>query len=1170
MSDTYLYNKYYERIIQSSERGFKLVLGGTGLGKTRGIKEVVARDGSDRKYVYCANRVQLLDEMAETLGNAHIGYAHLRRNRQLLEHTLTDDTQRLAFYRLLDSRLVTSIVNTLNERYGRKHLDLRQIRQACEDIRHLSQHRHLVMGEVVERRVSQVMQFWRTVLRETGEDHKGVFGGMYAVLINEPIVQALFPYLHFKHDPEVRVLLVTLQKLFRGFFDGRKMVNIFRLLDEDSGFVIFLDEFDFLEENLIDLLCEDAAISSPFHFVEHFYRAMQRDKLPLDDYPVGRPGIRRNIEHIVGEVEGLQRQGIPFPAINQFTARGKSIAPTIVFQTNRTILEEPLYLEPTKRSWDIVRAEQRSSEESLSALDLLHMIHGVTYDILQLLKSLEVTDRVLYQELLRHCFGYTTFREEIEAIHQVPQLPHNQPTRFDSLLETGYGVFELHDLQQETDPHQVEWRYWSLYTTPEKILATLAEHNLVFGLSATADLPRYVAGFSLDWLRMQETVKVHEVDAQDRAWIQELNARKSAVRRNKIVVEPAGELDSRDPLQKRVRTFIRAVAEEEEFRGNDRGGYRRARPEHFFRTLLWIANREDPPESDSHLLFFTSYHQIEYLFKKHAHPEDVEPLWEIRPVHGRLSSTEVFQYYEIDFAGKSFVVIFYDAAKAQQIEREATIKAEFYKAFWLGKPVVLVTTYPSAGNGVNLQYRPREDSKDTELTDFRAIHLLDSPYFYFERIEREQTVSARRAAIRKNIWYLGKLFEAKIISEERFKAALANIRNAALNDRYHNDMATAMDALLNRLATFIQALGRIERIWHQMPDQAVRMSRDVWETFETFCTQPEYLPLRENRQSTISGNLRQVLQQVADQAKQTRRTIRQTQDERLPIQQRQNQEAIHLLLERLVALRAGADDPEAKVTWQELRRAVLRHDFHSKVLQEYHCLFESDYFDQGMIYLLPGYKLVPEAVWGGDTIRWNLNRVYDVCAENKVVRRYFERHGYELGFSNRTNQFLTPYCHQAILIGAVGEEAIRAILRHERLELEELPDRLFEVADLKIAKRPWYIDCKNFSDQTLDTFPLPPSDPAWRPKLNEPEFKQSAIQKLASLKRVHSDMPKQCKVIYLNLKSGDDRRRQYYDAEFQPVESFSEAQIIVIQGVLCLDDFNQYTTAFEQFLRHAQ
>ena len=62
------FKQYYQRIINEKSKGFKLVLGGTGLGKTSGIIDVVlASENKGIKFIYIANRLQLLYELANKI-----------------------------------------------------------------------------------------------------------------------------------------------------------------------------------------------------------------------------------------------------------------------------------------------------------------------------------------------------------------------------------------------------------------------------------------------------------------------------------------------------------------------------------------------------------------------------------------------------------------------------------------------------------------------------------------------------------------------------------------------------------------------------------------------------------------------------------------------------------------------------------------------------------------------------------------------------------------------------------------------------------------------------------------------------------------------------------------------------------------------------------------------
>ncbi len=108
---------------------------------------------------------------------------------------------------------------------------------------------------------------------------------------------------------------------------------------------------------------------------------------------------------------------------------------------------------------------------------------------------------------------------------------------------------------------------------------------------------------------------------------------------------------------------------------------------------------------------------------------------------------------------------------------------------------------------------------------------------------------------------------------------------------------------------------------------------------------------------------------------------------------------------------------------------------------------------------------VPSDIRGGDFPAWYINAIYNLIGSNEVIRNYFEFSGYELAFKAK-HKFFVPYFYQAILCGAIGEQAIEAILKKEEINTTEkdIPNELFEVADLKIKNEPWYIDSKNYSE----------------------------------------------------------------------------------------------------------
>jgi hypothetical protein len=1157
------YTSYYTRTITRNVTGYKPVPGGTGNGKTSAIPNVVKAETTGRQYLYVANRIQLLDEMAAKLRETGVPFIHLRRDVDLVVEMLKNVAHRENLEQLLRTPTVVTGLNTLHQSTNGA-LGLPAIRHAIVRIEQIlpfvTAQSTNGLSDLIEDPARVLMHTLQRLLRDlareaTGEDRPKA----HRQLTAHPAIRHLFPYIAFR-ETKTPILLVTLQKLFHGCFDGRTMVNLSQLKDTNGGYVVFLDEFDFLESNLIELICADAEIVAPFKFVASFYEAMTRHKLPLPDYPAPNPRIRARIEQIINDIDALREAGLTFPAINQFTCSSATLKGQAIFQTTRTVTNRSLYLRQTERSFAVVAPDQLGADErGLPAFVLFRAVTTAMRRILILFKDLEISDPIVYREMLRHCFDYTIFARSLGRIRQVPQRHQAQSTQFGQLLDSGYNLYEIHDLQQTSDRDEVDFRHFAINTTPEKLLLQLTTHNLVFGLSATADIPRCVRSFSEEWLREQEGFRVIALDAEDEALLAAINTAKQQIRANDVQVVQAGDLDEHQVGGRELRQLIDAIAIEEEFGGDDDGGYRRGRAAAFLATLQWIIQRGSLPEGipDTHLLFFNSFRQIRALCVR----PQASGVFTTRPWGSE--DGERFDAHEVTFGGQRFLVLFYDAQQGQAINTNLVAEQRYARLFWEGVPVLVVTTYPSAGNGVNVQYRPTPDA--TSTADFTHLHLLEAPYFYFGQVSRDQTDDQQTALIKQNFWYLAKLFESKLLSPDRFRRYLANIRYAGLSQEYRDNVSTARDALLNRLATYIQALGRIERAWVKMPDQVVRCGREVYNDLVLFCTGEAYADVFESRRTRNSPNLERIWAAIQTMEGRRKAVIERTRDERLAGVNQRCREALNLLVERLDRFRHG-QDTQAKALWQALREAVLKRDLHAPVLKQYHCLFHTPYADRGVLYIDEDLTIYRPDAAPPESRSWHLNAVYTRLRRNETIQRYFAQRGYELGITTLAQTFLTPACYQSILVGALGEQAAAALLNHERIPLEEPPDALFETADMRIAGQPWYIDAKFYSQRTLDGFLMPLDDPDWTPKLNEEDFQRLAREKLAYIQAHHASEAEACKLIYLNLASANDRARRYLSASGEPVATLAEAQLVIIQGMMDARQPDSYTNAFQTLL----
>ena len=1162
MSDKLTYAPYYLRALLKHPVGLKETVGPTGIGKTTVLEEVLhAPECQERKCIYIANRKQLVEDAGKGPHSLI-----LRRDLEVVLQTLKEYHQ--ALYQLMENdELFLQPIRRWNERHPNQRVDLGATRRACRAFEELLGETLVTIPELLEERLDEyarlILATFKAAVR--GAKNKKRKSPTYEQLLDHPVIQSLFPFIAFKRRPEIRLIAMTLQKAFYGFFDGEKSLNLTLLTDEDGGYAIFLDEFDFLENDLIGLICRAPQIRDPFHMVELFYQAMTRHKLPRENYPRSQD-IRNRITAIKKLVDDLQKGSIHYPTINQFTSlvpkqmavmrpgqrRRANLSPAI-FRTQHTISTNYLYLRETNRSFDIYTEPELSGETPYSALTLFDVVSAASERIIWLFKELRIgDDEIIYRELLRHCFENTVFPEELALISQFAHTSVlGEPSELSSLFAQGYSLYDIHDLQQLTDDEEVEVRHFGIHLTPEGILCNLAQHNLVFAMSATADIPRYVHHFHLNWLRQH--IPVLPPDKEDIQLISELNRHKAQMRYNQVTLTVLDELHTDDPYQQQLQDFIEQVAKDEDFGNETHEGHLKQRVQLFFATLLQVACQMNG--WGTYLLFLNTFRQIQLLFDRYPLPDD--GLFSVR----KRASTLWFQVYDFELQGKQFLVVFYNAKMGNIIRRNQPAQDLFDALFWEGKPVIVVTQYLSAGNGVNLQYWLTPDKQQQQ--DFTYIGLLETPYFYFGKPEETLAWDEKIALLKENIWYQAKLYTGKVISEERFRHVLSTLNDPwSWNGDYQEDMSTRDDALLNHMATFMQALGRIERLWAKTPDQTVILSRDVYTHFQEFCS-PKFEQLRQEREPVISGNLRQLFDIIAHELPHRDRALRQEKDTRLTTKNERCRQAIkrHVLL--LEGVRQGNTDTQARKEWVHLRQAVLKHAFRDPLLLAYDCVVESSYYQKGVLYLTPQNEIIPPRLAGPDTYHWNTNSVYTTARENQVIRDYFLAHDYQLEFPPFGRQFLTPYCYQAILMGAVGEEAIAALLQDEGIDLEEPPDALFEVVDQKICLHPYYIDSKFYKEHTLSRFALSEDDPLRHPKLNDVHFAESARLKVRKLEAYHGTP---VKLFYINLTSNQPRSRDYYDRDFVRTSSFQEAAIVVVQAALWHQKPNVYQQGFEHFL----
>ena len=662
------YTEYYQNTLQY-RKGFKLVLGGTGLGKTSGIVEILKKSKRESKrFFYMANRLQLLNELKadlekenkklEEIGEKPIGFCLQKRDIEIISEITQQQLEHI-----LENPIIQKYATKIYKRTGVSPFNT--IKNTFKFIKGNPQLAQSDTGsDILREYTGKIFSFFRNIIKMAAESQKD-----YTDLVRNSIIKILFPYIDFKNNPtDKRIFIVSLQKAFYGFFDGKQSVNLYKLKnDEEHGEqnIIFLDEFDFLENDLLTQICKDISIEQPFSFVEYFYNVLTKYKLPRTAFLENRNQLREKLEEVIESVKSIsEKYHLPFPQINHFLCKENKLKNTAIFQTRYSIGNYPIHLNhkevnQQKEKINAFFLELATEENKPNAYVLLNVVNQATSAIIRIFKELEFDEPEVYRALVAHCFGTSdTYKSILKRIRQHPNRRKAVSTNESKMYYNGFGLYEIFSFNYPTDSEEVELKYYSLFTTPESILLHLTKNNLVFGLSATAEIDRYVKNFDLDWLKNELGENFYKTENRDIEIIQKANKTKFEKRQNQINVEIASEV-----LPEQLGEFVEKVVHTNEilFGKGKQEEYRKKRVTLFFSTLQWAAKNQRG--DNTHLLFFSSYKQILFFFEEVQEPEI--QIYKIRSKENK----SLKNHYQINFQGFEFTVLFLNAEQGKAIAK---------------------------------------------------------------------------------------------------------------------------------------------------------------------------------------------------------------------------------------------------------------------------------------------------------------------------------------------------------------------------------------------------------------------------------------------------------------------------------------------------------------------
>jgi len=1092
--------------------------------------------------------------------------------------------------------------------------------------------------------------------------------GDYEKLLKEEAILKLFPYIEYDQNPQKKILLLTYQKWYYGFFNGKSVhVSISFMGRNEKSRIVFLDEVDFAEGYLLDLVTQSMNVPFIVNFVQAFLY-LERRRLNNPNWMTNKKlyenedseiTIRQRVEDICKYIHGIRQLDVAEHIICKELEKAKRKGSPgnfawRVFHSAFSVTNEDRFIDLCTNPDGSISFNITEDPTDYPAYEFYQKLKNAAKQIVRFYKDVEIYHPDLYKNSLLEPV-YKTFekaKDFIRRSRKIKTRTRGLRTNKEHHYYQGVQFTELKDLADPESPASVDIILYDIAETPELILLNLASKNLVFGLSATANIKRVLNNFSLDFIRDElrrkdqeyrqkqqvkleedlaekgssniviksEYIKYFEITSDDEDDIKQANDAKQKERGNEIILLKNKIFKVKSKYNACVQDLLENIQKQPFVKSSGKTGpddphnpFLYGRVERFFHTLCWAIAH--PNELDTHALFFQSFKQILSAFKmyinnppvKIRNPENnqLEVAFSITKDDAYKEETKEVHIYQLQLLDYKANVIFYDAKQGRRLEQ---MPKRYYELFWkneLGKnlPVFLITTFKSAGVGVNFQYYLSEKDYVTKNKkaekDFIHTHILDTDWFYFTNVDQESAEDEQEQTVKKNMYKLGKLYVENEINMFLFKQKISKARNLKDLNRWYTGAAVGniktrtYDGMLNQITVINQALGRSNRVWCDMPTQFVQLTPEAFKYLTTFLTETDahgnQLFVKQLKESAplLANNIKSVYEQAVKQHKNIDELIRDESQEELKTLNSKSKNLIEVLVIQVLQQPdeniKGEKEAYEKIkkNWERLGLLFLQHRY-KEIMRDFgeSLVFEAD--PENFNYDLTSGKsliidknlnvaLYYEGKNHKDYWEWSIDSVYKEIIHNDIVFKYFRGKGYNLSF-DASPYFFTPYSYQAILKGRIGEEAIKALLTkasqisEDMIDIaldDNMPYKIYEnCGDFKIKGCNYIIDAKFFSENTLES----------SVDQKDEEFKSKARAKYKAISDYYKN--DDCKLIFITLLGQSNALDRYYNADITEddgTQSFEDAKIIVIQGAIEKDEdgnYNAYRDGFKKLIKN--
>ncbi|EPY4093159.1 hypothetical protein ACXDG4_001345 [Klebsiella quasipneumoniae] len=759
----------------------------------------------------------------------------------------------------------------------------------------------------------------------------------------------------------------------------------------------------------------------------------------------------------------------------------------------------------------------------------------------------------------------------------------------------------------DIDPLRIQIKRAFLPTTAEGLLLSLASRNLVFALSATSYIERACNHFDVRWINsalryiaearnptvtesflgttfenrpdswFKEPIPYVQTDGDiqlQNIAIEEINSSKENIRKAQLNTE----IHDFNKIKNSPHSADLLASLPPDFFQNDDEPLTDFESEYRQNILLKLLDVLDlagkRPQHRGHLAFVNS---ISYLRK-----------WLTTAIAAQ--SRDCLTWLKLDpplsdnLLLKNFTDVFIPVTIHNEPALICLLTAECQKkegfsdayqaAFDSRRTVIVLTQTASATNGVNLDFSLPESGKNMDLT---CLYLLESRHYYFSAFQASANSNDDMAHAGFQLRNLEKLLRAGEISRkehQRFVLPLMLNRKNEIS-RLNGEYKRTSDYIKNTAANVQQQVGRIERAWCEVPNAEIHLDSELAKHLSRFAS----LPIYTSNRRQLSALNRQLLDTLRERDELTQNNF----FSQLMTPTQPGKLALDYIDQRLVpAIRLLREQSTPRddipLLWRQLGKAVLQHDLAWEPgknafdidleLYKWACFEKPKLANtDGKIWYSPQtWQFFDKAAEG--LLQYNPQRLYQYIQRHPVITDWFNRKGYRTSIMPFANDLEERYAFhplvvQRLLMGRLGEEAIRALLYSESIITTSKVSnhRLFEQYDFSIKNSDYRVDAKFWRQDTLDK-----ADEEYQQWLasgaNQEHTPLGLSKKLAQIRAIEGN---KTRLVIANFVAPHaDSQLLGFSHQLTPVQNPYDADILILGGCVTPDTISVETPGFGQ------